>query len=280
MPVVLRQLTHSLDAWTANGLRYPFASLFFWPLLLYAYRQGMLTTALMARCAIPALMAFGGQVFWAQAPYHLPASSIAFFIRMATAWAVVGAMVLFREERILLKSSWFWWGLILSLVGFVSLAQARGAFHVAASATGVAIMSACSLFFGLYGVSVKACLQGAPGWLCFGVVAQYVSLGTLIGMAYYGDLQTVHELDAFAWTLILTSSIIGVGIGHILLYNAVRLLGAAMTSALQTLVPLLTFSLAWLFLGEQMTSAEWIAGTVMLLGAGSLVKAQVQPPTE
>jgi len=279
IPVVLRALSFtSIDAWTANGIRYPFAALMYWPFLIHAYRRGMVDRKLLACALIPATMALGGQIFWAQAPYHLPASSIGFFIRMATVWALIGAMILFREERRLLRSRWFWLGIGASVIGFLGLAHEKQGFDTGGSATGVAIISACSLFFGLYGVSVKFFFRGRPEWLTFGVVAQMVSVGTIIGMCLKGDVQQVRGLDSWAWTLMLTSSLVGVGVGHLFLYNAVRLIGASLTSALQNLMPLITFSLAWLCLGEQMTPREWLAGGVMLIGAGMLIRSQRKSP--
>lgn len=277
MPVVLRWLSTStsIDPWTANGIRYPFAAMLYWPFLIYAYRRGMLDRALIASVLIPASMALGGQIFWAQAPYHLPASSIGFFIRMASVWALVGAMIMFREERRLLKSRWFWWGIAASIIGFLGLANEKGAFDAQASARGVAIISACSLFFGFYGVTVKIYFKGRPEWLTFGLVAQFVSIGTIIGMFVRGNIiHSVQTLDAWAWTLMLCSSIVGVGVGHLFLYNAVRLIGAAMTSALQNLMPLITISMAWICLGEEMNQREWLAGGVMLIGAGMLIRSQ------
>jgi len=193
---------------------------------------------------------------------------------MATVWALVGAMILFKEERRLLRSRWFWIGIATSLIGYLGLAYEKGAFDARASATGVAIISACSLFFGLYGVSVKACFRGRPEWLTFGLVAQFVSIGTIVGMFVAGDIHAVESLDGWAWTLMLSSSVVGVGLGHIFLYNAVRLIGAALSSALQNLMPFITFLLAWICLGEKMDANEWLAGGVMLVGAGLLLKSQ------
>jgi drug/metabolite transporter (DMT)-like permease len=288
MPVILRLLTTSVDPWTANGIRYPFAALLYWPFLFQSYRAGLITAPLLRRCLIPAFFAFGGQIFWAQAPYYLPATSIGFFVRMSTVWALVAAMVLFREERRLLRSAWFWTGMVASFVGFVAFAVEGGALdfwlraastpaqllNAQSAMTGVLIMSACSLFFGFYGISVKACLSGESEWLTFGLVCQFVSIGTLLGVALFGGKQGVQSLDSKDWGLMLFSSVVGIGIGHVFLYNAIRLLGAALSSVLQTLMPLITFSLAWLVLGEGMGPNQCAAGAVMLVGALCLVASQ------
>jgi drug/metabolite transporter (DMT)-like permease len=280
MPVFLRQLAKSIDPWTANGIRYPFSAVLFWPALVYAYRRGLIDRRLILSCAIPSFLAFGGQVFWAQAPYYLPASSIGFFIRLAMVWALLGAMVMFPEERRLLKSGWFWIGLLISFAACIVLANERGVFDASASSTGVIVIWACSLFFGLYGVSVKACFGNRPHWLTFGLVAQFVSVGTLVGMWFKGQPSDLAKLDSTGWLLMFVSSVTGIALGHLLLYNAVRLLGATLSSALQTVTPLLTFSLAWIFLGEQMSYVECLAGGVLIVGAIFLVKSQSGRPMD
>jgi drug/metabolite transporter (DMT)-like permease len=132
----------------------------------------------------------------------------------------------------------------------------------------------CSIFFGLYAVSVKVFLRRVNPWLAFGVVAQLVSLGTIAGMGLRGDVGQIPRLGVQEWLLLALSSLLGIGLGHVLLYSSVRRLGATMSSAFQTVTPLVTFALAALLLGEAMTRQEWIAGAIMLAGALLLVLAE------
>ncbi|HLF93266.1 MAG TPA: hypothetical protein VJB14_07385, partial [Planctomycetota bacterium] len=78
VPVFLRSLASSIDAWTANGLRYTFAALLYWPILFLAFRSGKFDPGLWRRALVPAAVAFAGQVLWALAPYYLQAPLIAF----------------------------------------------------------------------------------------------------------------------------------------------------------------------------------------------------------
>ncbi|MHB8866044.1 MAG: EamA family transporter, partial [Pirellulaceae bacterium] len=57
------------------------------------------------------------------------------------------------------------------------------------------------------------------------------------------------------------------------LYAAVPRLGAAVSSAAQTLTPFLTMVLAAWFLGESMNRLEWSAGMMMVVGAAVLLWA-------
>ena len=271
--MLLRSLTSGVDAWTANGLRYPLAAMLFWPLLIRAYRMNQLTSRLLQRCLIPALLAFSGQILWALTPYHMSASAIGFYVRSSLAWALLGAMILFPDERILLRRWQFYAGLILTVAGFVMLSIA-GNSDLEITQLGIALILACGVFFGLYGVSVRQFLSSESPYLSFGVVCQYVSAGTVTAMLIMGDTHRLRTLPISGWGIIVASSILGVGLGHIFLYSAVRRLGAALTSSVQSISPFITAVIASFLLSERMTGQQWMAGLTLALGAGILVQSQ------
>ena len=64
VPVLLRGLAdpvHNVDAWLANGLRYPMSAILYWPILYMAYRSGKLTRSLILRAIPPAAFSMGGR---------------------------------------------------------------------------------------------------------------------------------------------------------------------------------------------------------------------------
>ena len=274
IPVLLRSLTGSIDAWTANGLRYPLAAMLYWPVLVYAFHSGHLTRSVVARCLVPAVLTLIGQVFWALAPYYLPASSIGFFIRASLVWSLLGAMILFPDERPLLASYRFWIGIVLSVVGFVVLSASKLRFDADVSGVGITIILICGIFFGLYAVSVRSCLRGVNPLVAFGVVSQFVSAGTLTAMFVAGRYEAVWSLDGRGWSAVIGSSLLGIALGHAFLYSAIRRLGAAITSGSLTLTPFVTAVLASAFLNESMSVLAWSAGTTMVIGALFMLTAQ------
>ena len=159
VPVLLRHLTGSLDAWTANGFRYPLAAVFYWPILLFSWHAGNLNRETFQRCVVPSIFAFGGQVFWALAPYYLPASAIAFFMRFSLVFALAGAMILFADERQLLRIPKFYLGVALSIVGFIGMSLSKLQWDEEVTAAGIVIILLCGVFFGFYGVSVRYFLR-------------------------------------------------------------------------------------------------------------------------
>lgn len=276
VPVVLRYMTDSLDGWTTNGFRYPFASVLYWPVLFFAWRAGDLNGLTLRRCIAPAVFALAAQILWAWAPYFLPAGAIGFFMRFSLLFAITAAMILFPDERKLLKLPMFYWGLILLVGGFIMMSVSKIQFDTDVTGVGIFIILLCGVFFGLYGVSVRYFLHGINPSVAFGVVSNYVSLGTLSAMFAFGDYEELLSLSLQKWFILASSAVLGIALGHIFLYSAVSRLGAAITSGAQTLIPFPTMLLAGWVLQERMTRLEWGAGLTMVVGTGVLLVAQQQ----
>ena len=280
-PVLLKDLTHYLpdDPWTANGIRYPIAAVLLWPVLFLALRRGELGGRVLLRALVPAAFAFAGQILWAAAPYYIQATAIGFFIKGSTIWAVAGAMILFPGERALLRSRRFGIGLLLAFAGLLGLAASSGAFSHEVSGKGVLIILACGLFFGLYAVSVRYFMQEVRPMVAFGIVAQYVSVGTIILMGVYGSEGSIEKLSAdsnWGWVLVISTALLGVLIAHVFFYVALLRLGASITSSFQMLSPFLTYLVASLYLGESMEGGPraWAAGIALVAGGLLLLWAQ------
>jgi drug/metabolite transporter (DMT)-like permease len=271
---MLRQLTRDVDAWTANGIRYPLSALLYWPVLWAFWRAGQLSWRGVASCLVPAGLALAAQVLWALAPYYLPASAIGFFHRISLVWALLAALLLFPDERRLLSVPGFYAGMLLSVGGFVVLSISKGLFDAEVSWMGILIITVCSSFFGLYAVSVRWFLRGIHPLPAFGTVAQIVALGTLPPMFLFGNLSDLSGLSAGGWTLLATSSVLGIALGHVLMYTSVQRMGATIPSSVGTLAPFVTVSLAVAFLGESLTAMEWSAGLAMVVGALILLGTQ------
>jgi len=274
-PVLLRRLTDFIDAWTANGVRYPIAAVLYWPVLVMAYRAGRLDTRLLRNCVWPATFALGGQVFWALAHYELSASETGFYVQLSMVWTIIGSMVIFRDERRLLRKPFFFVGIGLIAIGFLVMSWPGAESSVVANAVvkggntrlGLLYIVLCGALFGFYMVSVRRCIPYADPLLAFGIVANLVSIGTIAGMFIYGDVASIANQTAFSSLMLIGSSVIGVAVGHIMLYAAIQRLGAAITSSCQTITPFITATVAAVLLRESFSGRQWTGGVVMVLGA-------------
>jgi len=268
-------LTRFVDPWVANAIRFPAAAICYWPVLIYFYRRGNLTSHVVRQCLIPAACLSIGQTLWAMTPYYLPAASIGFLVRLTMVFSIFFAMVWVHDERRLLGVPSFYFGLAASTVGFLLMSLAQDFSGEATEPFGVVLMLICSIVYGFYVVSVRLCLEGIHPLLSFGIIAQFVSVGMLVGAFFQGDWSVVPELSSSAWALLLGSSLVGIAITHALMYSAVIRLGASITSGVQNLTPFVTALLAAVFLHESLSNIQWLGGLAIVLGAGWLLWCHV-----
>ena len=273
VPVLLREIANEkyLDAWTANGLRYPLAAVLYWPILLFARRAGKLDPGLFKRAIVPAVITFFGQILWGLAPYYMGATLIGFMIQSALLWTLTGAMILFPDERRLLKSPVFYSGILLALGGVGALSIAQGALGKESSTTGILIILGCGVFFGLYAVAVRYFMRKDSPLLAFGVVSNYVSIGTLTLMFCFGNLSLIPAMNVTGWSVMAASAVLGIALAHVFLYTAIQRIGASISHGASLVIPFATLLLAYVVLGETLSTLEWLAGLGMVAGGALLL---------
>ncbi len=276
VPVMLRELIHTVDPWVANGIRFPLAAILYWPVLIYFHRHGVLSWQVIRRCRLPATCAFTAQIMWAAAPYYLPASPIGFLARLSMFFSILFAMLLIREERQLLGIPHFYIGCLATTAGFLLLSLGAGLQAEEIYLSGLLILLGFDIFIGLYVVTVRTHLGSIHPLLSFGVIAQMVSAGLLVLSLGLGSWQVLPTLPAMSWVLLAASSVLGIAMAHALMYIAIHRLGASVTAGLQNLTPLVTALLAMLFLQEKLSGSQWLGGLTILLGSAWLLIAHTK----
>jgi drug/metabolite transporter (DMT)-like permease len=274
VPLFLKFFTNYIDAWTANGIRYPFAALILLPWVVRFYRTGELTTRVLRQAILPASANLCGQVLWAWAPYFVDPGLLAFTVRLSAVWSVLGSFILFADERALIQSRRFWVGLVLSLFGFIFMITAGKTLPSGAKLTGILISLLCSIFSALYALAVRRNMQEFDSRLSFGVISLYTGIGTFGLMLFVGDYPAVFSLPPLLIFMILISSIIGIAIAHVFYYTAVKRIGVAIASSFNLISAFLTAVFSWFLFHEILTVVQWAAGGLLISGALLLLWAQ------
>jgi len=275
VPVMLKYLArpeYVPDGFTANAVRYPIAALLYLPWLVFGIRRGQLR-GLWLTAAIPTALNLACQTLWAWAPYHLDAGLLAFLLRLCVVWSLLGAFIVFRDERPLARSPRFWIGAGLALMGFVVMSWHGITRGPGASMTGILIIFFCGICLGLYGVSVRYVMHKLHPLVVFSLVSGYTSIG-LIAMAPLGEPASVLRLPSLPLTVLIASSFIGIAAAHGLYYIAVQRIGVAICSLMLMATPLVSSLGAYLLLGENFTLTQWAGGAVLLVGSTLAIKAQ------
>jgi drug/metabolite transporter (DMT)-like permease len=279
VPLFLKYFTGYIDSWTANGIRYPVSALFYLPLLIWLWKNGRIHRNLWKLALIPALINIAGQILWALAPYYLNPGLIGFLIRTSTLWGVLGSLLLFPDERGLIRSPLFWSGLTLTLGGFTAMTLGGGSLHTPASLLGIVIVLTCSLFWAGYHLSVRHYLSRISSPTAFAMVACITSACLLGFMFSMGEPRQALDLPASVLLMVIFSGIIGIAVSHVLFYYALKRLGVAISSIVNLGSAFLTALLSYFIFNERLSLVQWIGGIVIFMGGFSAVLAQRYLPS-
>ena len=275
VPLFLKYLTDYIDAWTANGIRYPFSALLYIPWLVYFYRRGVLTKLLWKLALLPSAVNIFGQVLWAWAPYYIDPGLMSFLVRLSTLWAVLGSFVLFSEERVLIHSRLFWSGFILSLGGFIALSMGGRYALEGARAAGIIIIFFCSIGWAGYQISVRYNMQKVDSRAAFGMIAFLTSLGLVFFMFTFGNPSQALEMPPLVAFVALLSAFLGIAAAHLLFYVAIKRIGLVIASGANLVSAFISAFLSRIFFNEFLTAVQWIAGVALVVGGVVLTRAQL-----
>lgn len=260
------------DGFTTNLVRYPASSLLYLPLVVAVVRRRGLTRFwLMA--LIPTSINILGQTLWAWAPIYLDANTMSFIGRTSIVWAILGAFVLFPDERRLAQSGFFWGGAVCAFSGFVIMSWSGMETAGDNTLFGIAMMLLCAMCWGFYGVTVRLVIKDQHPLFVFGVIGGYTSLG-IIALAPLGEPAVLLNLPPLPWAILLLSSLLGIAVAHGLYYAAIQRIGVAISTLTLLLAPFVTILFAAIFLDERFSPGQWIGGIILLAGASMAIWSQ------
>jgi O-acetylserine/cysteine efflux transporter len=270
-PIMLRYMAEQHivpDGFTTNLIRYPVATIIYIPLLIIASRRGVRLGSFWKWALLPAGINIVGQTLFAIAPYYMHAGIMSFLLRLSTIWSTLLAFILFKDERFLARSPRFWLAAAMAIAGFTLMAIiGKGNIPIGRSdLAGIEIILICSIFWGLYDVTVRHTMGNLNPLLVFGVIGNYTSIGlALLGPA--GDPSSLKHLSATHWVFLIGSAYIGIAAAHVLYYVSLQRLGVAVSSVTLLLSPFVTMVGSSIYLREELSRIQWIGGILLIAGS-------------
>ncbi len=199
---------------------------------------------------------------------------VMFLTRISLVFTILASFALFADERALIRSSYFWWGLALLTAGFLGMYAMQEAALTKAAWTGLWIVLGHSVFVAFYGVAVRHYMRGIQPWHSFAVICVYTTAGLLVIMFAWGNPGELLDMGFEGLSLLALSSLIGIAFAHVTFYYSLEYLGASISSGCQLAVPFFTTAGSYFLFGERFTLSQWIAGIGLLAGAVLLLMAQ------
>lgn len=260
---------HPIDPWTSNGWRYGFSALL-WavPLGMWFLRK-KLPAGIWKAALVPGLMNCLGQVGFTWAHYKIDPGLLTFGLRAQMIVVAIGAVLLFPAERLVIRKPSFILGILMVMGGTAGTIAFDNEFGTTQNLFGVGLALWAGAFFAGYALAVRKCMAGINPMMAFAVISQYTAGTMLVIMLVFGVESgvTALELPGPQFGLLLLSSVIGIGLGHVLYYISIAKLGVAVSTGVIQLQPFTVALLSLWWFGEILTIPQWGLGALAVGGA-------------
>jgi drug/metabolite transporter (DMT)-like permease len=278
-------LNRYYDPWAQNFYRYSVAFIAITPLVLCGLRSGgpMIDGRALWLCLWPCLPNVIHQVTQVMALFYMGPGVFAIFTRSSVIFTALLALVLFPEERYVIRQWQFQVGTLLGLIGafgviwFQPGTQSQDR-HIAIP--GLFIAFTATFCWALYGVLVKRPSAQLGSIRSFGLISFITSALLLPLTLILGNIGTPLHVGIQVNLMLIISAVTCITLAHVFYYIAIHEIGVALAQTLQLLCPAGAMALsAWIF-GERLTHAQLWSAVVLLLGAFLAMRTKPVATTE
>lgn len=273
-PNTIKYLTDYLDFWTQNFLRYSVACLFWLPFLLFSIRTKRLDVRVWRRAIIPAASNVVMQSFFASAFYYIGPAFMILLAKSSLIWIAGFSLIVFPEERALVKSRRFWAGLILSATGVIGVLCFKEDFTATGTAKGIVLALAMAVMWAVYMLSAKVAFKDIDSRQGFSVITIYTVAGLSVLALWRGDLEQCMQIGQRQWAIIVVSGITSIAFAHVLYYTSMRRIGATIPALIVLVQPFTIFAISRIFFGESLNILQLLFGVILLIGSALAIWAQ------
>ena len=274
VPLLLRYLTVHVDVWWQNALRFSVAVLFWLPFLIGRARRGQVDRRVWTLALIPLAGNLGQQILYAATVYYIQPALMSLLLKSSVVWIMVFSMALFPDERALARSPRLWLGLLLCAGGILGVTLFKEGLSTRGTLIGVAMALVSALCWGVYSVTARLAFRDIDSRLAFSVLSLYTTVVLLVLAFVFGDASAIARLSAPALGAIVGSAILGIALGHVFYYTAVKRIGGTISSLVGLAGPFLVLAVSYLAFGETLNARQWVSGLVLVVGAAVALLSQ------
>ena len=142
------------------------------------------------------------------------------------------------------------------------------------SVTGMLMLLGFSATWGVYVVFVRRNLSVYPVHLAYGLVSLLTCVPLVALMFRFGHWHVLLHLPLLQWLWLILSALIGLTLGHVFYYRAIRVMGPIASEGCMLLIPFQTAILAHFLMGDHLSGTQWTAGGILILGCTLLLRAR------
>lgn len=281
-PLFIKHFTDSYDVWTQNAFRYGSAAVM---LLAYSAWRGDLryrpTRTQWMKLAMVALPNVFLQSAYAASFYFVYPSVVTLVARTQVLFTIILSFAIFHEERQVVRSPRFLFGVVLALGGVVLVIFGRDSAQLAQLnvsnanfwiGTGLATLYAFLL--AVYAITIKHAVRDIPPLISFTHVAWMTTLGLSIPMLFSGGYHALYTQPFSKLLLLVLSALLAIALAHTWYYTALCDVTAVTAASMLQLIPVCTCVLSAFLFNDWL--APWqLAGAAAVI-SGTWFAAMVQ----
>lgn len=274
-PIFIRDLSSVYEPHTQNLLRYASATA---PLLIISliwFRPGLRASLRNWRGMLGiAVLNVTQQYTWAVGCAGATATTSQLVSKLSIVFVIIFGFILYREERVVIRSAWYLIGTLLSFGGLAALISSDPASLVPVLDWPMAMLLATAVFWGGYTVWTKHLVDDVHPIPMFTVLSVYTTLGCAILSVTIGQPASLMTAGTKATLIAIASGLIPIALAHPTFFYAQKHLGSAFSSSVALLNPLVTYAIAlWIWPDEHLVPHQWMGAAALLVGTLMVTRA-------
>lgn len=280
-PISIKLMRSTFPVSFMNFFRYLSALLILWPYIIlsgsFARSAPLLKSSrhFSLRILAVSLTLFFFQSAYTLAVFLIEPGLVALLQRANIIFSLLLAVALFPEERSLIRRPGFLLGTLLAVAGILLIVPVRGAAADNRTLPGVLVMMVSASSWALTGALIKKWFSAVPTLFTMVLVETAACpLFLLTHLVSGGPLFLAGT--PFTWSVLIVSGLIAFGVGYMLYYRTVPILGLAVSSIMGLSIPLVTGIVSFLLFGEQPTLRQAGGGVLLLAGCYQAIRTHLR----
>jgi drug/metabolite transporter (DMT)-like permease len=279
-PIFMRTIKDHFSVYFQILVRNVSSLMLLWPaVLMFLGRRRTaevlrLLPPLLPKLGLIALLSYLFQVAFTTSLYLIYPGVVTLIYQSGVLFSVLFGFLLFADERRTIKSRLFQIGLVMAISGVAAVIASGGELGKAEFNIGVLIVILSAAFWAMLGTLIRRWLSAIPGIVSVTVVFTILAPLYLITHIGFSGGFVVPRAPAAMWIMMVTSGLIGMGVGQTAYYYAIGSLGIALAGSLGLLTPLITGLLSYVVFGEVLSLWQMLGGVALVAGSFLVIRSR------
>ena len=271
--VMIRMLRAEFDVFTQTFFRNIAANIFLFTVgLIFTRRKIVDAAGNWKMLLMPAAIMAVNQIFFTAGVYMTSAIISSLMGRLNAIMIPVLSYIFYEDERRIVRNKNFLLGTFLALSGVMGVILGRNSVEMDGFNIGAVFVIMAAISWSIYAVYIKKLVRSIDPLAIIAFASLFSTFLFLPVVLIFGDVHKIAQVSTGTRILLFVSGILGIGVGNIFYYHAIRRVGTSITSIFFLLLPLSVGVIAFLTLGETLTIVQITSGVVLMFGCWTVTR--------